>query len=82
MRNPRILVVDDEPDALKMLSDRLRMRGYEILTASDGIEALEKVEKMSPELVLLDIQFPKLNGMQVLSEITLRHAETRVIRRR
>ncbi len=79
MRNPRILIVDDEPDTLKILSDRLRMYGYEILTASDGIEALEKVKEMSPELVLLDIQLPRLGGMQVLSEITLKHAETLVI---
>jgi len=79
MRNPRILVVDNEEDTRKILSDRLRMHGYEILTASDGIEALEKVEEMLPELVILDIRLPKKDGMQVLSEINLKHAETLVI---
>ena len=79
MRNPRILVVDDEEDVREILRDRLEMYGYEVLTAADGVEALERVEEMSPELVLLDIRLPKLDGMEVLSRMRRKHPETLVI---
>lgn len=79
MGNPKILIVDDEKDVRDTLSDRLQMHGYEVVTASDGIEALEKVEKESPELVLLDIRLPKLGGMKVLSRIRRKHPEMLVI---
>jgi len=79
MRSPRILIVDDEEDIRDILTDRLRMYGYEALTASDGAGALEKVGEMSPELVLLDIRLPDLDGMEVLSRIKRQHPETLVI---
>jgi len=79
MQTLRILVVDDEEDIRDILSDRLKAYGYEVLTAIDGIEALEKVEKMSPDLVLLDIQLPRLNGMEVLSRIKREYPQIRVI---
>lgn len=79
MRNPRILVVDDEEDIRNILSDRLQMYGYEVPTASDGAEAIERVAEISPELVLLDIRLPKLDGMEVLSRIKREHPETLVI---
>jgi len=79
MRNPKILVVDDAEDIRDILSDRLEMYGYDVLTASDGVEALKKVENVSPELVLLDIRLPKMNGMEVLSRIKREHPETLVI---
>jgi len=75
----KILVVDDEEDIRTILSDRLEMNGYEVVTASDGMEALKKVAESSPELVLLDIELPKLNGMQVLGRIKSEHPETIVI---
>ena len=79
MGNPKILIVDDEKDVRDTLSDRLQMHGYEVGTASDGLQALEKVEKESPELVLLDIRLPRLGGMKVLSRIRRKHPETLVI---
>jgi two-component system response regulator AtoC len=79
MGKPRILVVDDAEDIRNILSDRLEMYGYEVLTASDGQEALEKVDKATPELVLLDIRLPILDGMEVLDRIKLEHPETLVI---
>ena len=57
MREPaRILVVDDVPDNLDILQMRLESQGYEVVTASDGVEALEKIRKLLPDLVLLDIR--------------------------
>jgi two-component system NtrC family response regulator len=79
MGKPRILVVDDHEDIRNILSDRLKMYGYEVLTASDGQEALEKVDEATPELVLLDIRLPILDGMEVLDRIKLEHPETLVI---
>ena len=73
MRKLRVLAVDDERDILIILKDRLQMHGYEVVSAADGIEALEKVEETSPDLVLLDIQLPRKDGMAVLSEIKARY---------
>jgi two-component system, NtrC family, response regulator AtoC len=69
MKYLRVLVVDDVEDIRDILSDRLQAYGYEVLTAIDGEEALEKVEKSSPDLVLLDILLPGIDGMEVLSRI-------------
>jgi adenylate cyclase len=56
---PLILVVDDVPDNLEIVQMRLESQGYEVLTAGDGVEALEKVRELPPDLVLLDIMMPK-----------------------
>ena len=61
----KILVVDDNPQILGMLSTRLKKRGYEVLTAEDGEAALEKVRDESPNLVVLDVMMPKKNGWEV-----------------
>lgn len=79
MGNLKILVVDDEEDIRDILGDRLRMHGYEVITAADGIEALEKVGNELPDLVLLDILLPNLDGMEVLSRIKREHPDTLVI---
>jgi len=62
---PKILVVDDSLPNVKMLRDRLRATGYEVVEAYDGLEALEKVEAEGPDLVLLDIMMPKMDGYEV-----------------
>jgi pilus assembly protein CpaE len=61
----RILVADDEPDALKMLSLTLRVEGYDVITASNGEEALRLTASERPDLVLLDVMMPKLDGYEV-----------------
>ena len=61
----RILLVDDEPDIRITLSRRLKANGYEIDTAENGMEALEKVKVSLPDLVILDVMLPELNGYQV-----------------
>jgi len=65
----RILVVDDTPMNVKLLGDLLRSRGYEVATAVNGEEALASIAKSPPDLVLLDIMMPGLNGYEVCRKI-------------
>jgi two-component system nitrogen regulation response regulator NtrX len=66
---PSILIVDDEPYILKSLSDLLKDEGFEVTTASNGYEALQMIETESPDLVLLDIWMPGMDGIETLKEI-------------
>ena len=66
---PRVLVVDDEPDAVELLQEFLTAKGYEVITASNGEEALRKVKEDRPHLVLLDVRMPRMNGMEVLKQV-------------
>ena len=61
----KVLIVDDEPDILEIVSYNLTKEGYDIQTAKNGIEALEKVSSFKPNLVLLDIMMPKMTGVEV-----------------
>lgn len=70
MKNPaKILVVDDTPANVKLLSGLLEFNGYEVVTAASGAEALGKVETEQPDLVLLDIMMPGMNGYEVCRTI-------------
>jgi two-component system, OmpR family, alkaline phosphatase synthesis response regulator PhoP len=60
-----ILVVDDDPEIVTLLSTRLSRRGYKISTASDGTRAIELVKKEMPDLVLLDVMMPGKSGWEV-----------------
>ncbi len=64
----KILVVDDEALARKLLKDFLEVKGYDVITASGGKEALEKI-KEKPDIVLLDIMMPDMHGLKVLDKI-------------
>jgi two-component system, OmpR family, alkaline phosphatase synthesis response regulator PhoP len=61
----KILVADDEPDILEIISYNLRKEGYEVFTASDGNEALDKARLHHPDLIILDIMMPKKTGVEV-----------------
>ena len=61
----RILIVDDEPHIVKMLQARLEFQGYGVLVATDGQDGLDKVRSEKPDLIILDISLPKLNGYEV-----------------
>lgn len=61
----RVLVVDDNPQNVKLLADMLTVSGYEVITAVNGEEALEKTAFDKPELILLDIMMPGMNGYEV-----------------
>src|SRR6516225_10997340 len=66
---PLILVVDDVPDNVDILQMRLESRGYEVATAGDGAEAVEKTRALQPDLLLLDIMMPKVDGIEALKAI-------------
>jgi CheY-like chemotaxis protein len=61
----QILVVDDDPMIVKILKEPLQRAGYQVRTASHGLEALQKVKEMRPDLILLDILMPLLDGFKV-----------------
>ena len=66
---PLILVVDDVPDNVEILQLRLESRGYQVITAGDGEAALAIVREQLPDLVLLDIQMPKLDGIETVKQL-------------
>lgn len=61
----RILIVDDEPDILFLLKQHLEKWGYEVSTATQGFEALNKIRKEMPDLIILDLMLPGLDGFQI-----------------
>jgi CheY-like chemotaxis protein len=68
-REFKILVADDNPDSLRLLSSRLQNEGYQFIPAWNGEETLEKTRSENPDLILLDVNMPRKNGFQVLEEI-------------
>lgn len=61
----KVLIADDEPDILEILKYNLLKEGYEVITANDGDDALEKAKMTQPEMVILDIMMPRKNGVEV-----------------
>jgi adenylate cyclase len=66
---PLILVVDDVADNVDILQMRLESQGYEVATAEDGLEALEKTRELLPDLILLDIMMPKMDGIETVKRL-------------
>jgi len=62
---PKILVVDDEPDAIELIKFNLKNAGYEVVTAADGDEALKKARSLLPDLIILDLMLPEVDGLEV-----------------
>jgi DNA-binding response OmpR family regulator len=70
MSNPQsVLIVDDEPNILLSLEFLMRKTGYEVRTAKDGEEALAKILQAAPDLVLLDVMMPKIDGFSICQQI-------------
>ena len=65
----KILIVDDEEEIREFLTTFLKEQGYETLAAKEGIEALEKIQKENPNLILLDLNIPNLSGFEILDKI-------------
>src|SRR5687767_10287824 len=61
----KVLVVDDEPDAVELVEFNLRKAGLKVLTAEDGVEALAKARAHLPDLILLDVMLPGMDGLEV-----------------
>jgi DNA-binding response OmpR family regulator len=75
MNRTKILVVDDEPDALELIGFNLKGAGYEVITAEDGNSALRKARARKPDLILLDLMIPEVDGLEVC-KILRRDPET------
>jgi len=65
----RILVVDDEERIINFLRSKLKASGYEVLTASNGLEGLEQAQAQEPDLIVLDLLMPKMDGLEMLKEL-------------
>ncbi|MHC4720237.1 MAG: response regulator transcription factor, partial [Planctomycetota bacterium] len=65
----KVLIVDDEPDLVQTLQDRLEMNGYSIITAGNGKEGLEKAVQEKPDIVLLDVIMPIMDGLEMLEAL-------------
>jgi two-component system response regulator AtoC len=75
----QILLVDDEPDILEILKDNLESADFRIMTAQDGLAALDVFEEHHPDLVVLDIKMPGLSGIEVLKRIRTKHPNQLVV---
>lgn len=69
MGKAKILVIDDEPSILNVVTAYLRSEGYDYQTAGDGVEGLSLIKTYIPDLIILDIMLPKLDGIEVLSQL-------------
>ena len=65
----KILLVDDEPDILEIVGYNLQNEGYQIFTASNGIEAIEQAKEITPHLILLDVMMPEMDGIEACEKI-------------
>src|SRR5262245_42243599 len=74
-----ILIVDDDADIREVLGDRLQSLGYRVFAAETAKAGLELVERQNPQLVLLDIEMPDMNGMDLLREIRRREHDVTVV---
>jgi two-component system alkaline phosphatase synthesis response regulator PhoP len=63
MEKKKVLLIDDEPHVISVLSHFLNKYGYDVFTASNGLVALEKVSKQMPDVIVSDIQMPKMSGL-------------------
>ena len=67
----KILLVDDEPDILEILSYNLSVEGYQISTASNGVEAVKKAKKHLPHLIIMDVMMPEMDGIEACEKIRI-----------
>ncbi|MFM8552906.1 MAG: sigma-54-dependent transcriptional regulator [Nitrospiraceae bacterium] len=74
---PKVLIVDDDPDIVTILRDRLDSLGYETCTAADGMQGLERIERDQPDLILLDLEMPRLSGLELLKRLSQSRQQSR-----
>lgn len=67
--NERILVIEDDPNALRLVEYTLGQEGYQVITAADGLEGLKKAREEHPDLIILDIMLPGLDGYEVCQQL-------------
>lgn len=75
----KVLVVDDEPDVRQLLYDFLSSRGYDVVLTAGGLQAIDVLEREKPDLVLLDVAMPGMDGVETLGRIAANDPTVRVI---
>jgi DNA-binding response OmpR family regulator len=75
----KILIIEDEPSMVAGLRDNFEFEGYEVVTAYDGVEGLERALKDSPDLVLLDVMMPKMSGLDVCKQLKVKRPSVPII---
>ncbi len=75
MKKEKILIADDDPNIIKILKDRLSAKGFQVITAHNGKESLTLMMRELPSILILDLQMPKMKGIEVLQEIKKRNLE-------
>lgn len=78
MKTKRVLIIEDDADAASVLEAYLKRDGYDVMVASNGMTGLEQVGRWQPDLILLDVMLPVMNGTEVLAAIR-RSGDTPVI---
>ena len=74
----RILIVEDEPEAVELLDFNLKQAGYAVSSAADGAEALKKIRTSPPDLILLDVMLPEMDGFEICKTVRLEAATAKV----
>ena len=65
----KVLIADDEQEVLELMAKKISSQGYKVVTAHDGMEAWEKIQSKSPDVILLDLTMPKMDGLEVLKAL-------------
>lgn len=79
MRRPKILTIDDEVDFVEMVKNYFSLRGYDVFTALRGITGLKIIEEEKPDVVLIDLKMPGIDGDQVLKQMKKTHPQGKAI---
>ncbi len=79
MTEASVLIVDDEKEFLEGVSERLRNRGYQVDSAGNGAEALDRLEQSTYDAIVLDLQMPGMDGIETLKRIRAQHPDMQVI---
>lgn len=75
----KILVVEDEPNMVAGLRDNFEFEGYEVITASDGVEGLQRALEESPDVVILDVMMPRMSGLEVCKQLRAKRSSLPII---
>lgn len=75
----KILLIDDDITALDIVSFLIEERGYEVERCADGFAAIDKIEQLTPDLIIVDLMMPKINGVQTVSELRTRGVTAPII---